>query len=624
MTNPIPNNAVWRWIGTYTGLQLIAALALSWVPLYQDFGFERALATGLWTSLLSPMLGWALASASGPKLQSYATGLAIGLLNLGWSAGFGLWVESQKQFCRPSQGLLWLLLLAGGNLALGLSLGFCVSRLAKLRASGLPGFLPWLLPPLVWVASLGAILWGLYQNPQISVYSAWFGYWPGSIYDENLAIHPALLGSRLFGLALAALGLSLSQIGHNLGFWRWRQPSKLPWSLFLSLMACLGLWLLGPSQGWRQDRRSLVRIMPERLRAPGIRIHAEPSLPEAGLLALLEAVQTDMRELEAFFGAPPQGRFTIFVYPNARRKGELIGGQYTQLARPWQREIHINGLRLPHPVLKHELAHLFAADYAGGPLKLPSRFGILPEMGLIEGLAVAADWPKDPKGLQNPTRLSAAMQRLGLLPKLDRLLSLWGFWSESSSRAYTAAGAWMHDLGDHFGQAALLRFYRDGDAEAAFGQPLARLIQDWEARLASMPLSELELAEARRRFEPGSVFERSCPHEAARLRSLAWRALQKGALPEAKAHFEALSRFIKGDPGPHLALARAYRKAGQFEAAWAELRAAGAIPKLPQNLKQRLREANTQLLDAIQNSSLPASDKRRFHARKAELDPRPD
>ena len=44
-------------------------------------------------------------------------------------------------------------------------------------------------------------------------------------------------------------------------------------------------------------------------------------------------------------------------------------------------------------VLKHELAHVFAAGLTDSPLGVPLRHGLVPDALLIEGVAMAAEWP---------------------------------------------------------------------------------------------------------------------------------------------------------------------------------------------------------------------------------------
>src|SRR5206468_5310574 len=114
-----------------------------------------------------------------------------------------------------------------------------------------------------------------------------------------------------------------------------------------------------------------------------------------------EAIERAVRDLElryaqvsAFLGQAPPGKVTVWWYRDAAEKQRLVGAEHTQFAKPWRREIHVNDLPFPHPVVKHELVHALAAPFGAPPFGVTAHyFGLLPVAGLIEGLAVAADDP---------------------------------------------------------------------------------------------------------------------------------------------------------------------------------------------------------------------------------------
>ncbi|MCA9189394.1 MAG: hypothetical protein KDA99_27405, partial [Planctomycetales bacterium] len=108
-----------------------------------------------------------------------------------------------------------------------------------------------------------------------------------------------------------------------------------------------------------------------------------------------------------------------------------MGAGRTQIARPWARQIHIHGFDVPHRVLKHELAHVFAGELAAPPFRVPGTLGIFVNIGVVEGVAVAADWPASELTVHGWTR---AMRSLGLAPDMRRMMGPVGIWSVSSRR----------------------------------------------------------------------------------------------------------------------------------------------------------------------------------------------
>ena len=69
------------------------------------------------------------------------------------------------------------------------------------------------------------------------------------------------------------------------------------------------------------------------------------------------------------------------------------GAANTQFSKPWRSEVHVDGTGFPNGVLKHELVHAMAAGWGAWPFGVTSAFLVLPQTGVIEGLAVAADDP---------------------------------------------------------------------------------------------------------------------------------------------------------------------------------------------------------------------------------------
>ena len=135
---------------------------------------------------------------------------------------------------------------------------------------------------------------------------------------------------------------------------------------------------------------------------------------ERALLA--RDAENDVRAVARFFGIPPGPRIEIYLYRSAEEKRTLIGAAETSFTKPWLRQIHTNDAPVPHPILRHELVHAIGAQVADGPWGVPG--GLVPKMALVEGVAVAADWPPGEFTLHEEAR---ALDDLHRLPDLRRL-----------------------------------------------------------------------------------------------------------------------------------------------------------------------------------------------------------
>src|SRR5436190_18897053 len=192
-----------------------------------------------------------------------------------------------------------------------------------------------------------------------------------------------------------------------------------------------------------------------------------------------------------------------------------MGARDVEMAKPWRREIYLDHRGFPHGSLRHEIAHVVASAF-GDPIfgVAAKRFAGLPVFvspGLIEGFAVAADWPGGYDRL-TPHESVRAMQQLGVQPTIRELLSL-QFLTVSSARSYMTAGSFLRFLLDTYGAPSLRRLYESGgDFEGTYGKSIATLESEWRKMIATIALPPDVVEGNRERFRAGSVFARPCPH----------------------------------------------------------------------------------------------------------------
>ena len=217
-------------------------------------------------------------------------------------------------------------------------------------------------------------------------------------------------------------------------------------------VACEFISLFTPAMMLLMDRSDspglLVRPRPGRLELGGmletgpvvLHFPREKIAAERALLA--RDAEVSWRSVRDFAGLPIEGgKVHVFLYRSAEEKRRLIGAAETSFTKPWLRQIHTNDAPAPHPILRHELAHAAFADLSHGAFAVPGRLlGLVPDMALVEGAAVAADWPPGEFTVDDEAR---ALRELKLLPDLRRLFRPGLFYAESGPRAYTAAGSFV-------------------------------------------------------------------------------------------------------------------------------------------------------------------------------------
>src|SRR5690606_26066714 len=207
--------------------------------------------------------------------------------------------------------------------------------------------------------------------------------------------------------------------------------------------------------------------------------------------------------------------------------------------------------------------HLVTARIGRGPFGVAASFrGLVPLPGLIEGAAVAADWPGGALSVHEEAR---AMRDLGLAPDLTKILNAFGFWTQPAARAYTYAGSFIRWLIETHGAESFARAFRSGDFVAAYGAPLADLAAEWEVFLDGRPVSAEARALAETRLRRPSILSQSCARETAALRDDARQARASGDNLRAAELNRRILEVAPHDEGALLAEAAAWAAAKEAE-----------------------------------------------------------
>lgn len=589
------------WINARLGLRplvwgaLLAGLAgaLCFVPLFDLLGYDFAFAIGLGAALAAVDIGHGAVVAARRTGRTLAVGrmaliaaagaLAVLALPLLLSLANALRVRN----CNIAAGLTFYALLPVATALFAAPAGVLAGALAPRRGRLIAFALP-----------AGSVLWTLlrlYFDPAVFALDPFGGYFPGPLYDEALR-PPARLAwfraANLVWIATALLVVAAVQ--------RWRGPAPnagrrgLAAAAAAMLLVSGILFLARGPAGFHVRKRDVLRALPHETRSTHFVLHTDPA---AGQTAEdLARVHRDLEfrydQLERILGAEPAGPITVYQFPSAASKKEVVGAGHTLYAKPWTREIFIQVDRFPASRLRHELAHVFAGAF-GDPLfgvSFTVRFwGPLPvprlASGLIEGIAEAADFG-DPDGRSTLHQESRAMVADGRAPALATVVGA-GFSTLSGARAYTLAGSFCRWLLDQQGAGKLRALYRSaGDFEGVYGQPLAALEGRWRAFLQTQPLEPAEKARAAERFRKPAIFGKTCARELA-ARVAEARGQMTSAPTQAIALLESVCRDDPHEPTFRLDLADAHVAAGDHVRALALAAEAAADETLTLPLRAR-------------------------------------
>ncbi len=556
----------------------LLALGLCAVPLFNLLGYESSLVLAVAASLAGVRQGVHAVQRSRLRLRPidgehadtaplkavlrcYGRALAPALAMLVLPLAVLLLNSVRIRNCNYLSGLGFFVMLPVMSIAVAAAVGVTSGLWTTGARRGLLCGYAVVAASLLWAG------WRFLGSPAIYAYDPFFGFFPGSLYDEDVAIAAPFYWARLMhglwvGFALVATAVCLDGYAHEarLAAASGRRTAKL-----LSLL-CLGfgtaVFWHGGALGIYTDGAALDSFLSGAQITPHFVIRYRPGGAVARDLAVYvrehelryaqlrdqlgvepnwrPGLLARMLRLESHgAGSPPipgtqVPRIESYIFDSYEHKHRWMGAANTDVAKPWRREIYLNHDSWPHPVLRHELAHVFAGAAGDGVLRL-AMLGVVPQPGLIEGVAVAADFRASYGGL-TPHQGVKALREAHLDPPLASVMGL-AFWRLPGQRAYTTAGSFCRFLLDAYGAEKLLRVYHTGGRPADFarvyGVQFAELQHRWVELTDGQPLDPKAREVERERMRRPAVFHKVCAHELAVRKRRSREAAGRGDLTEA-------------------------------------------------------------------------------------------
>ncbi len=516
---------------------MIISVILLQIPLFQTLGYEFSFALNL---AALPLSGFFIISlrkkdvAITSALVAWFYVLCIPLL---LSLANALFVKN----CDIREGILFYTL----NVIIGNILGGLIAFHLHKRLKS--PYIAWII---ILIFSILYRLYQLYIGPSISFYDHLWGFYSGAIYDEIVSVDQKIQVFRITTMALISL-LFIFSTGYK--------SSKI---IIFCLIVTVS-WLIFKGYDfplyhtYKQIRENLSQIAETKQYQI---IYSDQNTDEMILLAKDHAFR--VYQLQQWFEDKHFDPFTTYVYDSSDQKAALMGARGTQITFPWRNEVHIQRSEFPHQVLKHEIAHVLAGKYSPSSLlHVPSK-NFIPQMAIIEGLAVAAAWDSND---YDPHTWSKALLDLNILPKLEDILTPDGFLYSEASLAYTVAGSFIRYLKDTYGILKIRELYHSSDFENTFKKSLVSLESDWIKMIQTLPVNSNLIALAKEYFSEKSIFEKVCPHEIAKHSNWGWEAFEQHRFRKAYYHFEQCANYDHGNPKHLLDLLYTTSMAGAWE-----------------------------------------------------------
>jgi tetratricopeptide (TPR) repeat protein len=561
----VPTRTYVVWVGVL----VVAALAMAVAPLFQLVGYESAAATGvIWGigTVFATLHARGAGLVEGPLDEKGGIDSFGGLLLRHWAflliplAILGL-NSFRIRTCDPWGGLAFWALIPSISVLIGQTIGWVVDavvpdhRLAR-----------WGAACAVVGLSIAALLLHLALQPPIVGHQWFLGYFSGSIYDEALAVPNSLIAYRAINVCAVVAVLAVLE-----GVRRSRLGGSLAWTLAVGVVATsglLGLWWNAHDFGIGIDRDYITTNTLEGRRETE---HFVIHYPEnSSFLERIDRLAEDHEyrygEMKAFFRTDPAADRKIhsYVYPDRETKGRMMGGRRTMVAKIWLGEMHVLWPRYGHHWLAHEMAHLFTAPFGAGPLSLSVQNGVGVNMGLVEGIATAADWPAENL---TPHEASAALRSLELAPDIRNIVGAAGFWAQSSGRAYTLTGSFIRFLVERYGIERFKQAYAHGDFRGAYGMSVDELVGQWESFVDDWTLDERTLELAEYQYRQPSIFAKVCARSTSEVRRRARIAASREDVAQVRRLYTRLIDFSPRRMEYRIEFVRQLLQIGQVEEA---------------------------------------------------------
>jgi tetratricopeptide (TPR) repeat protein len=560
----------WRRAIVWLFLTIAFSLLLSQAPLFNSLGFEYAFA-------LSPLVGVGAAhlavgvmfrGGTAAKLSALFLRLALEVFGALLLPSFliGLILTLSGPGCDLSDGVIFFLMGPVCSAFWGACLGSASAMLFDKPRRAFGVFLLWVF------LRLGFNVYWFFSQPPIFSYNPMVGYFPGSLYDEQIEIEAPYLWFRLGNFLEAVGGLCCALRFSN------KHQNTLPREIFLGgvapLFASIIIAYFGAFFGFRFSAQEIQQRLGGALKTEHFYIYYPKGSDTAKSLDLV-ARDHEYRyaRLVNLFGEAPPGPVYSYIYGDPEEKHRLFGTRQTQFAKPWLKQIHLNADEHPHDVLQHELAHVLSGAFSGWPFRTAGWLNT----ALIEGLATGVDWRANDL---DPHQWSAAMRQLGMVPPIESLFSPVGFFGKTAGLSYTLSGSFVRFLIDTYGIEKFKAAYRTGDLDTAYQKPIAALRQEWENVLDGLVLPPYALSVAKSRFDRPSIFSKICAHEQAARSAEAFQAISSGAVDEGVGMLRKLCQLEPQNPGHLRTIAQVYANEERLEEARATLLEALSLPKI--------------------------------------------
>jgi hypothetical protein len=366
----------------------------------------------------------------------------------------------------------------------------------------------------------------LFFYPQFFFYNSIITYYPGVIYDEFIEITDSILIYKL-----VVVTVSLSLVFFEIYARRYDLKKRLYYSLSSIIVLPIVVFYVSGATGLITLKEDLTEDFKDKLLTSHFLIFSEEKMSNSEKIFMVKLHEYYYEELATFYKVKPKRHLLSVIFKDSKSKKRYLGVENADVAKPWLDQAYTTRANI-EKTLKHELAHLFTADFGWGIFQLAGDFN----PALIEGAATAA---AGYLGGYTIEEFASATEKSKYRTDIEEVFPSFNFFNVNPTLAYLVSGSFCQFIIQKEGIVKFKQFYFENDFEKVYGKPLAVYKDIYEKKLKAQKntISEKVLDFY---FDSKPLIQRSCPRYIAERMTTASDFFMRGDFKSALSIYEGI------------------------------------------------------------------------------------